>query len=227
MPQGYARAVTRWWAGEAAPDEDTPRRQDRRGRTVTAVCHDNVMTTPARIRVREARAQDEPALLALDVAAWSPQSGFPSEIEHSRQPGYAFFTADNPPWIHLVAEQAGSVVGYVRLKPPTSLPENAHVLLVAGLAVDTTARRLGVASRLLAAAQVYAVAHGAGKLSLRVLGTNSPAIALYEKFGFEREGVLRGEFVIDGAYVDDVVMAKHLPANGPGFRRASSQRRRA
>jgi RimJ/RimL family protein N-acetyltransferase len=43
-----------------------------------------------------------------------------------------------------------------------------------------------------------------------VLGTNEPAIRLYDRLGFEREGVLRGEFFINGDYIDDLLMAKHL-----------------
>ncbi len=33
---------------------------------------------------------------------------------------------------------------------------------------------------------------------------------LYERLGFEREGALSDEFLIDGRYVDDVLMAKRL-----------------
>src|SRR5262249_2144890 len=71
-------------------------------------------------------------------------------------------------------------------------------------------RRRGVASALLAAAEQHARARGARKLSLRVLGTNAPAMQLYEGVGFRKEGVLRDEFRIGGRYVDDVIMAKHL-----------------
>jgi len=171
------------------------------------------MTTPDSIMVRHARARDEPALAAIEATSWSPMSGFPSVIDRDRQRGRAFFSDDSPPRIHLVAERAGKVVGYIRLKPPSPLPENAHVLLIAGIAVEGAARRHGVAGRLIAAAVEYAAAHGAEKLSLRVLGTNQPAIALYESVGFEHEGVLRREFRIDGGYVDDVLMAKHLPTS--------------
>ena len=86
---------------------------------------------------------DQAALIELDALAWSPDSGFPS-VE-GLQDGI-FFTTDNPPETHLVAELDGSVVGYIRLKPPTRLPENAHVIQVQGLAVHPDARRQGVAA---------------------------------------------------------------------------------
>jgi ribosomal protein S18 acetylase RimI-like enzyme len=130
--------------------------------------------------------------------------------QHASGTGRTFFTADNPPDAHLVAELRGVVVGYVRLKAPTHLPENAHVIQVQGIAVDAAARRQGIAAMLLAAAERYSAERGKRKLTLRVLSTNAAAIALYERLGFTREGVLRNEFIINGGYVDDILMAKPL-----------------
>jgi ribosomal protein S18 acetylase RimI-like enzyme len=158
--------------------------------------------------VRPARQRDDAALAELDATAWSAESGFPSVFSAGR--GVRFFTADNPPDAHLVAEAAGRVVGYVRLKPPTHLPENAHVIQVQGLAVHPAARRRGIAEMLLAAAEQRVRDQGMRKLSLRVLSTNQAAISLYERLGFAREGELREEFLINGRYVADVLMAKHL-----------------
>jgi len=62
----------------------------------------------------------------------------------------------------------------------------------------------------LAAAERYSAERGKRKLTLRVLSTNAAAIALYERLGFTREGVLRNEFIINGGYVDDILMAKPL-----------------
>lgn len=104
----------------------------------------------------------------------------------------------------------GRVVGYIRLRAPTRLPENAHVIQVQGLAVDPAARGRGIASMLLTEAERRLRERGTQKLSLRVLSTNVAAISLYERLGFIREGVLRQEFIINGRYVDDVLMAKPL-----------------
>lgn len=126
-------------------------------------------------------------------------------------PGRAtFFTADSPPDAHLVAVLGRRVVGYIRLKAPTDLPENAHVIQIQGLAVDPGHRRRGVATALMTAAEQRLRAQGKRKLSLRTLSTNHEAIALYERLGFISEGVLREEFFINGSYVDDVLMTKHL-----------------
>ena len=161
------------------------------------------------VQVRKARMRDEPDIAALDAAAWSPESGFPSVIQAADG---SFFSPDSPPEVHLVAEINGRIAGYLRLKPMTKLPENAHVLGIFGLAVTPAARRRGVAAALLTAAEDQARAQGAAKLSLRVLSTNDSAIRLYERQGFQHEGLLRGEFIISGSYVDDVLMAKQVPA---------------
>lgn len=47
-------------------------------------------------------------------------------------------------------------------------------------------------------------------MTLRVLGHNTGARRVYERCGFVVEGVLRGEFRIDGQDVDDILMARSL-----------------
>jgi ribosomal protein S18 acetylase RimI-like enzyme len=158
--------------------------------------------------VRTARAADQEALTEVDAVSWSAESGFPSTLPPARD--RTFFSDDNPPQAHIVAELGGLVVGYIRLKPPTRLPENAHVIQVQGLAVHPDARRRGAAASLLDAAAKQARERGIRKLTLRVLSTNHGAISLYERQGFTREGTLLEEFCINGRYVDDVLMAKRL-----------------
>ena len=109
----------------------------------------------------------------------------------------------------LVAEY-DRVVGYVRLRHPGPLRANRHVLQINGVAVDPAYRRRGIARALLDAAIDEARSRGARRLTLRVFAPNAAARALYDAAGFEVEGVLRGEFFLDGGYVDDVLMALDL-----------------
>ena len=46
------------------------------------------------------------------------------------------------------------------------------------------------------------------RLELTVYADNAPAIALYERFGFMREGTLRAYAYRAGRYVDAVTMAR-------------------
>ena len=110
----------------------------------------------------------------------------------------------------LVAVVDGEPAGYVTVKPATELQASDHVLHVSGLAVDEAVRRRGVGRALMDAAIADARRRGARRLTLRVLGANEAARRLYDACGFEVEGVLRGEFHLDGVDVDDVLMALAL-----------------
>lgn len=49
---------------------------------------------------------------------------------------------------------------------------------------------------------------GLNRIALEVAASNAQAIRLYEKLGFEREGLLRKSRFIDGAYVDVWLMSR-------------------
>lgn len=156
--------------------------------------------------VRPAVLADDAALLGLDLATWSPRwsPGEPPARD-------AFFGERNGgPGGFLVAERDGAVVGYVALHPAGGLATHAHVRTIDGLAVDPSAQGRGIGELLVRAAVERARAVGAAKVTLRVLGTNPAAQRLYERCGFGVEGVLVGEFLIDGSPVDDTWMALHL-----------------
>ena len=110
----------------------------------------------------------------------------------------------------LVAVVDGTIAGYVTIKPATELQASDHVLHISGLAVDDTVRRRGIGRALMDGAIAEARRRRARRLTLRVLGPNTAARRLYEACGFEVEGVLRGEFRLDGEDVDDVLMALAL-----------------
>ncbi|MFJ8359778.1 GNAT family N-acetyltransferase [Streptomyces sp. NPDC093984] len=157
--------------------------------------------------IRLARPDDEEALGRLDRETWSPLHA----VQPRPQPPYKpFYNERFGPRDHLVAELDGTLVGYIRLGFPTSLACNSHVRQIQGLAVAEQARGAGVGRALLRAAQDEARRRGARRITLRVLGHNTPARGLYESEGFVVEGVLPEEFLIEGEYVDDVFMGRFL-----------------
>lgn len=85
-------------------------------------------------------------------------------------------------------------------------PASAHVADV-GLMVALDARRQGVGTALLQAALEWAREAGIRKLELHVFPWNEAAIALYEAFGFEREGFRKGHYRRGGEFVDAILMA--------------------
>jgi RimJ/RimL family protein N-acetyltransferase len=85
-------------------------------------------------------------------------------------------------------------------------PASAHVADV-GLMVAMEARRQGIGRALLDAAVDWARAAGVRKLELHVFPWNTAAIALYDSFGFEREGYRKGHYRRGGEDVDAILMA--------------------
>jgi RimJ/RimL family protein N-acetyltransferase len=51
---------------------------------------------------------------------------------------------------------------------------------------------------------------GVVKLELTVFPHNEPAIALYRKLGFREEGLIGRRYLIDGRYIDAVLMGLDL-----------------
>jgi RimJ/RimL family protein N-acetyltransferase len=93
-------------------------------------------------------------------------------------------------------------------------PASAHVADI-GLIVAASHRRRGIGRLLLDTAVAWARASGIRKLELHVFPWNGPAIRLYERFGFVREGHRRAHYRRDDADVDALLMAYHLPSE-PG-----------
>lgn len=172
----------------------------------------DTLTVDWRPLVRPAAAEDDAALLTLDDAAWTAGSGLPSTRAEQRT---AYFSERRKPETHLVAALGGQLVGAVSTHQATPFPEGAHVFGLWNLIVAEHARRTSIASALLSAAERLAGAHGARKVGLRVLATNTGAIRLYEQHGYAVEGRHADEFLINGAYVDDICMGKRLDAS-PG-----------
>ncbi|MEU1115030.1 MULTISPECIES: GNAT family N-acetyltransferase [unclassified Streptomyces] len=159
------------------------------------------------MHIRTARPEDDDELARLDRATWSTLHAVQPRPEPPYEP---FFNDRFGPHDHLVAVVDERIVGYVKLGFPTPLLVNAHVRQIQGFAVAEEVRGRGVGRTLIRAAMDEARRQGAVRITLRVLGHNTPARKLYESEGFVVEGVLPGEFLLDGAYVDDVMMGRLL-----------------
>jgi RimJ/RimL family protein N-acetyltransferase len=107
-----------------------------------------------------------------------------------------------------VVEDAGRVVARLSLARDVH-PASRHVADL-GLMVAASHRRRGIARALLEQSVAWAGSVGVRKLELHVFPWNEPAMALYESFGFEREGLRKGHYLRDGVPVDAVLMAFQL-----------------
>jgi ribosomal protein S18 acetylase RimI-like enzyme len=162
--------------------------------------------TAAGLTVRLARADDESVLSRIDRATWSDLSS-PAPPPGADRP---FFSESTRPEDVLVAERDGVVAGWAKIEHPTPFPSSGHVWTITGLAVDPAAQGNGVGRALVEALADEARSRGARRLTLRVFAPNETARRLYERCGFEVEGILRGEFRAGDDYVDDIFMALTL-----------------
>jgi RimJ/RimL family protein N-acetyltransferase len=113
----------------------------------------------------------------------------------------------------LVAEKVGRIVGYVEATGG-EFTRNRHSAYVV-IGVLQTASGRGFGSRLLEAVDAWAQLHGITRLELTVMSHNKRAIALYERLGYQVEGLRKRSIRVHGEYVDELAMAKLLDS-GPG-----------
>jgi RimJ/RimL family protein N-acetyltransferase len=165
------------------------------------------------LRVRGAEPGDAGALVALAESVTAEPEGWLLTDTARRSVGderrYLRALRGHPNGVVLVAELDGALVGRLAVSRDPH-PFSPHVADF-GLMVAASQRRRGVATRLLQAAEGWAREAGVSKLELHVFPRNAPAIALYERLGYEREGLRRGHYRRpDGSFEDAILMAKFL-----------------
>ncbi len=107
----------------------------------------------------------------------------------------------------LVAVIDGKAIGMIGLHPADAA-RRAHTASI-GMAVHDAYAGRGAGSALMAAVVDQADKWlNFKRLELNVYADNARAIALYERFGFEREGLFRAYAWRDGEYVDSIAMAR-------------------
>lgn len=100
------------------------------------------------------------------------------------------------------------VVGWCDVFPEDNPRQSHRGGLGMGLLPDY--RGKGIGSMLLKAVLDHAKKSGLEKVQLHVYTSNTPAVALYKKFGFEQEGLIKKYRKLDGQYFDCLVMGKFL-----------------
>jgi RimJ/RimL family protein N-acetyltransferase len=162
--------------------------------------------SPQGIRVREATLADVDALVAIliDVAGEGRWIGTeaPVDVERRRR---MVEDVEGDDAIVLVAEAGGVPVGQLGLRVAS------YGVADLGMAVAAGWRGRGVGTALLAEAVARAREAGAHKIALQVWPHNAAALALYERFGFRREGYLTRHYRRrSGELWDAVVMGLPL-----------------
>ncbi|MBM7606105.1 RimJ/RimL family protein N-acetyltransferase [Metabacillus crassostreae] len=155
------------------------------------------------IKIRFSKKSDFEQLIDLDHKVWNMKAT-PTIIKWN---SLNEFSEKNPEGSQLVAILEDRVVGYLGFHHPTPLKTNQHVLEI-DIAVDQHYQGKGIGRKLLDELMKMAKDKNIHKLALRVLSSNEGAIDFYKKCGFTEQGRLVKEFLIDGEFVDDLLLYK-------------------
>jgi L-phenylalanine/L-methionine N-acetyltransferase len=158
------------------------------------------------LTIRRAEPDDCAALYEIftcpRVYAGTLQLPYPSREQWRRR------LAESEGAHNLVAVAGERVVGMFGLHTFPQRPRRHHAGAV-GMSVHDDWQGRGVGTALMRAGLDLADNWlGLTRLELEVYTDNEPAVRLYERFGFEREGVLRQHAYRDGRYVDSLLMAR-------------------
>jgi RimJ/RimL family protein N-acetyltransferase len=159
------------------------------------------------VTVREATLADVDRLLELVVAVagegrWISVEA-PVDVAQRRRRMVEELEGEQT--VMLVAEAGGKLVGQLDLRLARYGVADLGMLVAAGW------RRQGVGSALMAEAVDRARKAGAHKIALQVWPHNAAALALYERFGFRREGYLTRHYRRrSGELWDAVIMGLRL-----------------
>lgn len=157
------------------------------------------------ILIRAMEPEDIPEL----TEAWNQPNAYAGTLQlpytpvDKRQKGFVVWS---PTQNSLVAVIEGKVIGLIGLSRGEA--RRAHAGYI-GMAVHDAYAGRGAGTALMAA--VIDLADNwlqLKRLELGVYADNTRAIALYERFGFEREGLQRAYAWRNGAYVDSLAMAR-------------------
>ncbi|HST25434.1 MAG TPA: GNAT family N-acetyltransferase [Gaiellaceae bacterium] len=159
--------------------------------------------------IRDAVAGDAPALVALSQRVGAEPEGWLIADDSWRgvadERRYLKALKRHPHAAVFVAESDGEVIGRLSVARDPH-PASFHVADL-GLMVAADRRREGVGWALLERAVEWAAEARVRKLELHVFPHNAPAIALYESFGFEREGYRHAHYRRGTGFVDAILMA--------------------
>ena len=121
----------------------------------------------------------------------------------------AWLTAKGPRHPVIVAEDGGHIIGWGSLNQFNPRDAYRHVVDFS-IYVERAYRGRGAGKVMLTRLIELAREHGYHKMVLSAFPSNSGGMALYERMGFRTVGVYKEQGMLDGRWVDTIVMEKLL-----------------
>lgn len=106
----------------------------------------------------------------------------------------------------LVAEEKNVLKGYLFIIGNGPLVTRNNVYLAIGISEKSRGR--GVGTKLFERLDAWSVEQKIHRLELNVMIHNRAGVALYQKSGFEIEGIRKNSLKVNGTYIDEYYMAK-------------------
>lgn len=107
-----------------------------------------------------------------------------------------------------IALDDDQIVGYLGISRSHLSKINHVAKFTVGVLEDH--RRQGIASKLISFAEKWAKEKGISRIEITVITENEPAVALFEKNGYEKEGTRKNSVNIDDELYDEFFMAKEI-----------------
>jgi len=165
--------------------------------------------SPEGLLVREAVPADAGRLAAIYNQGIVDRIATLETEERTPEERAAWLAARRPRHPVLVAEVAGHVVGWGSLNPFSPRTAYDHVADFS-LYVERGWRGKGVGTGLLAALIERARGLGYHKMVLAAFPWNAAGMALYQRHGFRTVGTYTEQGLLDGKWVDTIIMEKIL-----------------
>ena len=165
------------------------------------------------VKIRETEVKDAALILDFFVEV-NKESKFltrePHEVDMTLDEEMAFLDkiSKSEHDCMLVAFDENSVIGTIGFHG-SGLSRTKHRVSV-GISVLSEYTNLGLGSIMMDMVIKKAKEYGKAKVELEVRIDNYNAIRLYEKYGFRNEGIRRNGFLVDGGYIDLLLMGKVL-----------------
>jgi L-amino acid N-acyltransferase YncA len=161
------------------------------------------------IRLRDATPTDVPRICAIHNQGIEDRVATLDVEPHTLDEQMEWFQRHGSRHPVIVAESMSGVVGWASLNPFSARPVYRFVADLS-VYVDRQWRGKGVGTRLLAEIEARALALEYHKIVLAAFPFNQPGMRLYERFGFRTVGIYREQGLVDGRWVDTIIMEKLL-----------------
>ena len=163
----------------------------------------------AELTVRDARPADAAAIAVIYNQGIADRIATLETVERTPEERVAWLAARGPRHPVLVAERDRVVAGWGSLNPFN--PRKAYEYVADfSVYVERAWRGKGVGSALLRALIARAQQLGYHKMVLSAFPWNALGMALYQKHGFRTVGIYKEQGLLDGQWVDTIIMEKIL-----------------